>query len=122
MRIGVLLACVGLLLAGCQREKRDIRPSPARLAIYGDAAKEGTLQPGGPINPQPVVRNPYTGSGYDISEGRIATILILFVLIIASVGTGKATSELSMRIWPYGSWPNLQASSTLGCSRNCNRR
>lgn len=70
MRIGVLLPCVGLLLAGCQREKRDIRPSPARLVIYGDAAKEGTLQPGGPINPQPVVRNPYTGSGYDISEGQ----------------------------------------------------
>ena len=71
MRMVVSIACSGLLfLAACQREKRDIRPSPARLAIYGDAAKEGTLQPGGPISPQPVVRNPYTGSGYDISEGQ----------------------------------------------------
>lgn len=63
-----------LLLASaagsCQREKRDIRPSPARLAIYGDAAKESTLHPGGPIVPQPVVTNPYNSSAYDIAEGQ----------------------------------------------------
>ncbi len=71
MRLVVLIASSVLLATlGCQREKRDIRPSPARLAIYGDAAKEGTLQPGGPINPPPVVRNPYNASAYDISEGQ----------------------------------------------------
>lgn len=71
MKSASLVACVGLLfLAGCQREKRDIRPSPTDLAIYGDAAKESTLRPGGPVNPQPVVRNPYNGSAYDISEGQ----------------------------------------------------
>jgi cytochrome c oxidase cbb3-type subunit 3 len=59
-----------LALAGCQREKRDIRPSPTRLAVYGDAAKESALRPGGAINPQPVVLNPYNSSGYDISEGQ----------------------------------------------------
>lgn len=63
-----VLAC--LLLASCQREKRDIRPSPSRLAIYGAAAKESAIRPGGPVNPQPVARNPYNGSGYDISEGQ----------------------------------------------------
>lgn len=61
--------CV-LLLAGCQREKRDLRPSPTRLAIYGDSAKESPLHPGGPIVPQPIVTNPYNSSGYDISEGQ----------------------------------------------------
>lgn len=64
----LIVACV--LLTGCQREKRDVRPSPTRLAIYNDAAKESALRPGGPINPQPVVTNPYNGSGYDISEGQ----------------------------------------------------
>lgn len=59
-----------LLLSACQREKRDVRPSPTRLAIYGDAARESPLRPGGPIEPQAQVTNPYNGSGYDISEGQ----------------------------------------------------
>jgi len=59
-----------LVLAACQREKHDLRPAPQQLAIYGDAAKQGTLVPGGPLNPQPVVNNPYNSSGYDISEGQ----------------------------------------------------
>jgi cytochrome c oxidase cbb3-type subunit III len=72
MRFTPSFICLGLALiaTGCQREKHDIRPSPTQLAIYGDAAKESDLRPGGPINPQPVVRNPYNGSGYDISEGQ----------------------------------------------------
>jgi cytochrome c oxidase cbb3-type subunit 3 len=71
MRLGAPVLCIALVaLAACQREKRDIRPSPTDLAIYGDAAKESTLRPGGPITPQPVVRNPYNSSGYDISEGQ----------------------------------------------------
>lgn len=61
--------CVAVLTS-CQREKHDLRPSPTRLATYGDAANESTLRPGGPIIPQPVVTNPYNGSGYDISEGQ----------------------------------------------------
>jgi len=64
----LLGAC--LMLTGCQREKRDVRPSPTRLAIYSNAAKESALRPGGPLSPQPVVTNPYNGSGYDISEGQ----------------------------------------------------
>jgi cytochrome c oxidase cbb3-type subunit 3 len=59
-----------VLTTSCQREKHDVRPSPADLAIFGDAAKEGTLRPGGPIKNQPVVNNPYNSSGYDISEGQ----------------------------------------------------
>jgi cytochrome c oxidase cbb3-type subunit 3 len=71
VRITILLVCFGLLLlVACQREKHDIRPSPTQLAIYGDAAKQSDLRPGGPIGPEPVVKNPYTSSGYDISEGQ----------------------------------------------------
>jgi cytochrome c oxidase cbb3-type subunit 3 len=64
----ISMAC--LLVAACQRQHRDIRPSPTRLAIYGDAAKEDVIRPGGPINPQPVANNPYNASAYDISEGQ----------------------------------------------------
>ena len=65
-----LLLAGCLIFAGCQREKRDVRPSPTRLAVYGNAAKESALRPGGAISPQAVVTNPYNSSGYDISEGQ----------------------------------------------------
>ena len=72
MRIlyGLFGSCFLLLLSSCQREHRDIRPSPARLAIFGDAARESPLRPGGPVQPQPQVANPYNSSAYDISEGQ----------------------------------------------------
>ena len=70
MRKVSVFCCALITLAACQREKRDIRPSPTRLAIYRDAAKESDLRPGGPITPAPVVNNPYNSSGYDISEGQ----------------------------------------------------
>jgi cytochrome c oxidase cbb3-type subunit 3 len=58
-----------LALTSCQREKRDLRPAPARLAIFGSAATESELQPGGP-KAQPVVTNPLHGTAFDISEGQ----------------------------------------------------
>lgn len=65
-----ILCGIAVLLTSCQSEKRDIRPSPTRLAIYGDAARESTLRPGGPVKPEAVVTNPYNHSAYDISEGQ----------------------------------------------------
>jgi cytochrome c oxidase cbb3-type subunit III len=62
--------CFLIVLSSCQREHRDIRPSPARLAIFGDAARESPLRPGGPVRPQRQVTNPYNSSAYDISEGQ----------------------------------------------------
>ena len=59
-----------LLLTACQREKRDIRPSPTRVVLYGDAARQSPLRPGGPVGPQAVVTNPYNGSAYDIAQGQ----------------------------------------------------
>jgi len=64
------ICCSLLVLSGCQREHRDIKPSPTRLAIFGDAARESTLRPGGAVQPEAVVTNPYNGSAYDISEGQ----------------------------------------------------
>jgi cytochrome c oxidase cbb3-type subunit III len=72
MRIlyGVSGCCFLLLLSSCQREHRDLRPSPSRLAIFSDAARESPLRPGGPVQPQPRVTNPYNSTAYDISEGQ----------------------------------------------------
>jgi cytochrome c oxidase cbb3-type subunit III len=68
--VSALLGCAALALNSCQVEKRDIRPSPTRLAIYGDAARESTLTPGGPVKPQQVVTNPYNHSAYDVAQGQ----------------------------------------------------
>jgi cytochrome c oxidase cbb3-type subunit 3 len=38
--------------------------------VFGDAARESPLRPGGPVYPQPQVTNPYNSSAYDISEGQ----------------------------------------------------
>ena len=69
-RLIATLSTACLLSTACQRQHQDIRPSPTRIAIYGDAAKEDVIRPGGPVNPQPVVNNPYNSSAYDISEGQ----------------------------------------------------
>lgn len=67
-RAAIITSCV--LMVACQRQHQDVRPSPTQLAIYGDAAKEDAIRPGGPVNPQPTVNNPYNSSAYDISEGQ----------------------------------------------------
>jgi cytochrome c oxidase cbb3-type subunit 3 len=67
---GILL--VGLCLSalsGCQREKRELRPSPTRLVVFADAARESDIQPGGRQS-QPNIPNPSHGSAYEISEGK----------------------------------------------------
>jgi cytochrome c oxidase cbb3-type subunit 3 len=63
------LACC-LSFCSCQREARNLQPSPTRLAIYGDAAVQGTLHPGGPIAAAPRPANPSNGNAYDIAEGQ----------------------------------------------------
>ena len=58
-----------LVATSCQREARELRPAPTRLALFADAARESDLQPGGPQS-QPQVPNPYEGNAYAISEGQ----------------------------------------------------
>ncbi|HLJ13811.1 MAG TPA: c-type cytochrome [Bryobacteraceae bacterium] len=66
--IPAIILCL-LALNSCQREKRDSRPAPSRLAIFGDAARESELQPGG-AQSEPQVTNPYAGNALAISEGQ----------------------------------------------------
>jgi cytochrome c oxidase cbb3-type subunit III len=68
MRFGAAILCC-IALAACQREKREVRPSPARVVVFSDAAREDDLQPGG-VKTMPQVNNPSHGNAYDISEGQ----------------------------------------------------
>jgi cytochrome c oxidase cbb3-type subunit 3 len=63
------IASAVLALISCQRERRDLRPEPARLAIFADAARQSELLPGGPET-EKTVSNPYDGSAFAISEGK----------------------------------------------------
>jgi cytochrome c oxidase cbb3-type subunit 3 len=58
-----------LALTACNREKRELRPSPTRVIVFNDAARESQLQPGG-AQTQPVTANPYAGNALAISEGQ----------------------------------------------------
>jgi cytochrome c oxidase cbb3-type subunit III len=64
--IALVAACVAV--TGCQNGKVNLRPEPAQLAIYSDAARESAIQPGGALT-QPNVTNPDYGSAFAISEG-----------------------------------------------------
>lgn len=68
-RSRLLVVLIAVALAGCQREQRNLRPAPASLAIFGDAAVESTLRPGGQPPPA-TVANPAHGNANDISEGQ----------------------------------------------------
>jgi len=68
MRFTATILCI-VALTACQREKRELRPSPARVVVFADAAREDDLQPGG-VKTMPQVSNPSQGNAYDISEGQ----------------------------------------------------
>lgn len=62
-------ACLLLALTGCWREQRPSRPAPGAVVVFGNAARESDLQPGGPQSQSKVV-NPYHGNAWAISEGQ----------------------------------------------------
>ena len=62
------LVCMFCLLNACNREQRKLRPAPAREAVYGNAAREDALHPGG-VQPTTEVTNPYEGNAAAIAEG-----------------------------------------------------
>ncbi len=65
----ISVAVLAMIVApGCQREERNLRPAPASVAVFGNAAVESDLHPGGLV--QAVVLNPSQGKAYDISEGQ----------------------------------------------------
>ena len=69
MRRAAIIAVGALALISCSREKRNFRPDPGQVVVFGDAARESTLQPGGPQNAA-AVANPDHGNAYAISEGQ----------------------------------------------------
>ncbi len=68
MRFAAAVVVCFVSLTSCQRERREVRPSPTRTVVFGDAARQSTLVPGGSHGPAVVV-NPSNGNAYDISEG-----------------------------------------------------
>src|SRR5437763_13149219 len=68
MRGLAAVACI-LALTSCQREKRQARPAPIRTAVFGEAARESPIEPGGSL-PHQQPSNPYDQSAYAISEGQ----------------------------------------------------
>jgi cytochrome c oxidase cbb3-type subunit 3 len=99
----VIAAILIGLLSSCSREKRALRPEPARVVVYSGAAKESVLQPGGPQSSEQVV-NPYAGNAYAISEGQR-----LFNWYNCSGchsnGGGGIGPPLIKQIWTYGGDP-----------------
>ncbi len=65
----IAICCIAVALSSCQREKREVRPSPSRVTALGDAARESPLVPGGSAQ-QASVSNPYAANAYAISEGQ----------------------------------------------------
>jgi cytochrome c oxidase cbb3-type subunit 3 len=64
-----------LLLGSCERERRELRPLPARLSLSSETANHSELQPGDTPSAAPATArysdtNPYDGSAYAIAEGQ----------------------------------------------------
>jgi cytochrome c oxidase cbb3-type subunit 3 len=98
-----IAVCCFLTLTACQRERRDLRPAPASLAVFGDVARESDLQPGGQ-HPFAPVANPYEGSAYAISEGQRLFAWYNCVGCHAN-GGGGIGPPLIKQEWIYGGEP-----------------
>jgi cytochrome c oxidase cbb3-type subunit 3 len=98
----VAVVCL-LTVPACQRERQDLRPEPTRVAVYGNAARESELQPGG-RQPQPNVAYPDRGNAYDISEGQRLYAWYNCAGCHAN-GGGAIGPPLMKEVWIYGVEP-----------------
>jgi cytochrome c oxidase cbb3-type subunit 3 len=103
MRIAIAIVLGSLALTSCQRERRELRPAPVRLALYDTGATQSDIQPGGP-KPAPLVANPSYGSAYDISEGQRLYNWYNCVGCHAN-GGGAIGPPLIKQVWIYGGEP-----------------
>jgi len=99
----VALTALALFALACNREKRELRPSPARVVVYSDAARESLLQPGG-AQTQPHAQNPYEGNAMAISEGQRLFSWYNCVGCHAN-GGGGIGPPLIKAVWRYGNQP-----------------
>lgn len=66
---GITAIALAIALAGCNRERRDLRAAPSGRVLLGDTARQSSLEPGGKL-PHAMVSNPFNGNAYAISEGQ----------------------------------------------------
>lgn len=92
--------CCLLLVTACQREKREMRPSPTRVVVFGDVAPESEIVPGGSKNSS-APENPYEGTAYGISEGQRLFAWYNCTGCHAN-GGGGIGPPLMKDIWIYG--------------------
>lgn len=102
MRVATAIAVCFVALTSCNRERRDLRPAPVRLALY-DGVTQSEIQPGG-ARPQPLVSNPSYGSAYEISEGQRLYQWYNCVGCHAN-GAGAIGPPLIKEAWVYGNEP-----------------
>jgi cytochrome c oxidase cbb3-type subunit 3 len=90
-------------VAACKRENKELRPAPSSVIVFGAAARESTLQPGG-AQSQPGAVNPDEGNALAISEGQR-----LFAVYNCSGchanGGGAIGPPLIKSTWTYGGEP-----------------
>jgi cytochrome c oxidase cbb3-type subunit 3 len=92
-----------LALTACSRERKDLRPSPAQVVIFSDAARQSTLRPGGVVShPDPV--NPDEGNAFAISEGQRLFSTYNCTGCHAN-GGGAIGPPLIKTTWVYGNEP-----------------
>jgi cytochrome c oxidase cbb3-type subunit 3 len=99
----VALTALAFCVLGCKREKRELRPSPARVVVYSDAARESDLQPGG-AQTEPHTTNPYEGNAMAISEGQRLFAWYNCTGCHAN-GGGGIGPPLIKEVWRYGNQP-----------------
>jgi cytochrome c oxidase cbb3-type subunit 3 len=92
-----------IALIACDREKRDLRPSPASVVIFSDAARESPLQPGG-VQTEPQISNPVEGNALAISEGQRLFSWYNCTGCHAN-GGGAIGPPLIKDVWVYGNEP-----------------
>jgi cytochrome c oxidase cbb3-type subunit 3 len=102
VRICAICACL-LTLMACKREARELRPAPATVVVFGGAARESLLQPGG-AQSQPQVANPSDGNASEISEGQRLFAVYNCTGCHAN-GGGGIGPPLIKTTWIYGGEP-----------------
>jgi cytochrome c oxidase cbb3-type subunit 3 len=95
--------CIALTAAACKRENKELRPAPASAVVYGAAARESTLQPGG-AQSQPGTVNPDEGNALAISEGQRLFAVYNCTGCHAN-GGGAIGPPLIKSTWIYGGEP-----------------
>ena len=105
MRSGIICigVCIVAALTGCSREKKQLRPQPASVIVFGAAARESQLQPAGHAT-EPHVINPSEGNAQDISDGERLFAQYNCTGCHAN-GGGAIGPPLIKKTWIYGGEP-----------------